>query len=65
MSLQESCVDSVRQKPHIYSLHNLYILICPWQYAQQLLKYGTAGLDLSNMDECNKCPTLKSILIHI
>ena len=61
MSLQESCVDSVRQKPHIYSLHNL---ICPWQYAQQLLRYGTAGLDLSNMDDCNECPTLKNILIH-
>ena len=36
-------VDSVRQKPHIYSLHNLYILQCPWQYAQ-LLDVEQAGL---------------------
>ena len=28
----------------------IYILTCPWQYAQ-------AGLDLSNIDECDKCPT--------
>ena len=57
-------VDSVRQKPHIYSLHNLYLLICPWQYAQ-LLDVEQAGLDLSNMDVCNewRMPYLEQVCL--